>query len=474
MFDCRFSVDDFMKPVLAIVGRPNVGKSALFNRISGKQISLVYDKPGVTRDRITHECVWNDYEFTLVDTGGIGLDDHSGFEQAIQREVNIALETATDILLVVDGRAGVNPLDAEVAKKLRRADKRVSLVVNKLDTPEIQNYVSDFYRLGFEKVFGTSAAHGLGIEALMASLTKNWEQGSAGGEVAANDEFRVALVGRPNVGKSSLINALLQEKRVIVSDIAGTTRDAVDVEFAHEGRKYLFVDTAGMRKKSRVKDELEQAMTSRTAHTINRAHLCVLVIDALLGISEQEKKIAGLINDAGRPCVILVNKWDLSTQVEIPGFESNTPREFLKEYEESIKRQLFFLNYTPVIFVSAVAGKNLGLWLKVMDKVQRISREQLPTGPINRLVQKSMLRHLPSSRQGRQLKIYYISAQKETYGTPTLKVFINDKKLWTSSYERFLEQRVREEFDLTGCALRWVLRDKKEPENTRRKSFKES
>lgn len=434
----------------------------MFNRISGKQISLVHDMPGVTRDRITHECLWHDYAFTLVDTGGIGLDDHSGFEQAIQREVNIALETATDILLVVDGRAGINPLDIEVARKLRKADKQVSLVVNKLDTPEVQNLAAEFYELGFEKVFPVSAAHGLGVEALMASLSKNWPKAEANDQADANDEFRVALVGRPNVGKSSLINALLQEKRVIVSDIAGTTRDAVDVQFEHEGRKYLFVDTAGMRKKSRVKDQLEQAMTSRTAHTINRSHLCVLVIDAMLGISEQEKKIAGLINDAGRPCVILVNKWDLSEQVEIPGFESQTPREFLKEYEESIKRQLFFLNYAPVIFVSAAEGKNLGLWLKVMEKVRKISREPLPTGQINRLIQRAMVRHLPSSRQGRQLKVYYVSAQRETYGTPTLKVFINDRKLWTPSYERFLEQRIREEYDLTGCALKWVLKDKKE------------
>jgi GTP-binding protein len=453
-----------MRPVLAIVGRPNVGKSALFNRISGRQISLVYDRPGVTRDRVTHECVWNGYGFTLVDTGGIGLDDCSGFEQAVQREVGIALGVATDILLVVDGRAGVNPLDVEVAGRLRRADRRVVVVVNKLDTPGLQDYAGEFYRLGFERVFGVSAAHGLGVEALMAGLAEGWGAPAGVDEAGGGDEFRVALVGRPNVGKSSLINALLEEERVIVSDIAGTTRDAVAVEFEHGGRRYLFVDTAGMRKKSRVSDGLEQVMASRTAHAINRAHLCVLVIDALLGVSEQEKKIAGLISKAGRPCVILVNKWDLSARVEIPGFESSGPREFLREYEESVRRQLFFLDYAPVVFVSAAEGRNLGLWLKVMDKVRRISREPLLTGPVNRLVQKALLRHLPSSR----LKVYYISAQKETYGTPTLKVFINDRKLWTPSYERYLEQRVREGIDLTGCALRWVLRDKKEPAKARR------
>ncbi|MDR1192071.1 MAG: ribosome biogenesis GTPase Der [Verrucomicrobiales bacterium] len=452
-----------MKPVLAIVGRPNVGKSALFNRIAGKQISLVHDRAGVTRDRVTHECVWRDHAFTLMDTGGIGLDDRSGFEAAIQREVNIALETATDLLLVVDGRAGVNPLDVEVARKLRRADKRVALVVNKLDTPETQNLAAEFYQLGFENVFPLSAAHGLGVEALMASLSKHWEKSTADADPAADAEFRVALVGRPNVGKSSLINALLRERRVIVSDIAGTTRDAVDVAFTHGDTDYVFVDTAGMRKKSRVKDALEQAMTSRTAHTINRAHLCVLVIDAPSGVSEQEKKIAGLIHEAGKPCVILVNKWDLSAQVELPGFESTTPREFLREYAESVKRQLFFVNYAPVLMVSAAKEKNLGLWLRVMEQVRRVSAAPLPTGQVNRVIQRAMQRHLPSSRQGRQLKIYYVSAQKETHGTPTLKVFINDRELWTPPYERFLEQQIRAEFDLTGCPLKWLLRDKKEP-----------
>ncbi|MDR1146264.1 MAG: ribosome biogenesis GTPase Der [Verrucomicrobiales bacterium] len=449
-----------MPPVLAIVGRPNVGKSALFNRLAGKQLSLVHDLPGVTRDRLTHECRWRDYAFTLMDTGGIGLDDQSGFEAAIQREVNIALATATDILLVVDGRAGLNPLDIEVARKLRRADKRVALAVNKLDTPELQHLAAEFYALGFAQVFPLSAAHGLGVEALLAGLSQAWEPAAAERDAAADREFRVAVVGRPNVGKSSLINALAREQRVIVSDLAGTTRDAVDVALEHAGRKIVFVDTAGMRKKARVRDALEQAMTARAAHTINRAHLCALVVDAQLGISEQEKKIAGLINGAGRPCVILVNKWDLAGRVELPGFESTTPREFLREYEESIRRQLFFLHYAPVIFVSATAGSNLGRWLRVMERVCRTAAAPLPTGQVNRLVQRAMERHPPVTRRGRRLKVYYVSAQRATPGAPTLKVFLNDRALWTPNYARFLEQQLRAGFDLTGCPLQWVLQDK--------------
>ena len=453
-----------MKPCVAIVGRPNVGKSMLFNRIAGKQISLVYDSPGVTRDRISHECHWEGRAFDLVDTGGIGLEDKSGFEEAIQREVNIALETAVDILLVVDGRDGLSPLDIEVARKLRRAQgKRVFLVVNKIDSDKQINASSEFHRLGFERVFAVSAAHGIGIGELMSELSSNWT-GEAGpaGEVPFKTEFRVAMVGRPNVGKSSLINALLKQDRVIVSPIAGTTRDAVDVEFTHNGQTYLFVDTAGMRKKGRIKDDLEQAMTSRTAHTINRSHLCVLVIDALQGVSVQEKKIAGLIQDAGKPCLILVNKWDLVSRDALKQAKAESEREFLQQYEEAVRKELFFVSYAPVLFVSATSGRGLELWLQAMDKIKRIKQESLPTGILNRMVQAALGRHNPASKQGKSMKIYYISPQKENVEIPTLVVFINDKKLWTPDYQRYLEQQIRAEFDLTGCPLRWIIKGKKE------------
>ena len=453
-----------MKPSVAIVGRPNVGKSMLFNRIAGKQISLVYDSPGVTRDRISHECSWQDKEFTLVDTGGIGLEDSSGFEEAIQREVDMALETAADILLVVDGRDGLNPLDVEVARKLRRSKgKRVFLVVNKIDSDKQINASSEFHRLGFERVFAVSAAHGIGIEPLMSELSSGWTaEAYAGGVKPRWTEFRVAMVGRPNVGKSSLINAMLKQERVIVSPIAGTTRDAVDVEFTHKGQTYLFVDTAGMRKKGRIKNDLEQAMASRTAHTINRSNLCVLVVDALQGVSVQEKKIAGLIQEAGKPCLILVNKWDLVSREAIKQAKAENEREFLDQYASAVLRELFFVSYAPVLFVSAVTGRGLGLWLESMGKIKRIKQESLPTGILNRLVQAALSRHNPASKSGKSMKIYYISPQKENVELPTLVVFVNDKKLWTPDYQRYLEAQIRSEFDLVGCPLKWIVKGKKE------------
>jgi len=452
-----------MKPVVAIVGRPNVGKSALFNRVVGKQISLVYDRPGVTRDRISHECVWDDYEFTLVDTGGVGLDDQSGFEQAIQREVSIALETATDILLVVDGREGVNPLDIEIARRLRRAEKQVYLVVNKMDHEGQGGREAEFHQLGFKELAAVSAAHGLGIDYLMRRLTSKWEK-TAKKEETENPEaetIRVAMVGRPNVGKSSLINAVLNEERVIVSPIAGTTRDAVDVEFSRGGVRYCFVDTAGMRKRTRVKDDLEQAMTSRSAHTINRAHVCVLVIDAVEGVSVQEKKIAGLIHEARKPCIILVNKWDLASGENMRGVQAASPEEFQKQYAEAVRMHLFFLTYAPVVFVSAKDERNLGRWLKVMETVLENRHRPLPTGILNRLIQNAMNRHHPATIKNRQLKIYYVSQIKGQGDIQQLAVFINDRALWSQDYGRYLEQFVRAEFDLEGCPLAWILKDKK-------------
>ncbi len=451
-----------MSPIVAIVGRPNVGKSALFNRIARKQISLVYDSPGVTRDRVSHDCVWQGHPFTLVDTGGIGLEDQSGFEEAIQREVDIAMETASDILLVVDGRDGLNPLDAAVASKLRRAQKkRIFLVVNKVDSGKQADAASEFYRLGFSKVFPISAAHGLGMDELMSALAENWTAGEAPPE-RSEVQFRVAMVGRPNVGKSSLLNALLKEDRVIVSPIAGTTRDAVDVEFSHYGQSYCFVDTAGMRKKGRIKDELEQAMTGRTAHTINRSHLCVLVVDALQGVSVQEKKIAGLIQDAGKPCVILVNKWDLVSKDALKQAKATNDQEFRKEYEEAVRRELFFVSYAPVLFISAETGKGLELWLQAMKKIRTTKMQALPTGILNRLIQKALTLQNPASNLGKSMKIYYVSAKKEDVEVPTLVVFINDKKLWTPDYQRYLERQVRAGFDLEGCPLQWVVKGKSE------------
>jgi len=459
-----------MKPVLAIVGRPNVGKSALFNRISGKQISLVFDRPGVTRDRITAECVWEGRPFTLIDTGGIGLDDESGFEEAIQREVEVSLGAASDILLVVDGRAGLNPLDVEVARRLRQSGRRAVLAVNKIDEIKTTGWEGEFERLGMEPVFGVSAVHGRGVDALMGHLAAEWPTAEAAAAEARRQPVRVAIVGRPNAGKSSLINALLNEDRVIVSPIAGTTRDAVDVHFSRNGQDYCLIDTAGMRRKARISDPLETIMSGRSAHAINRADVCVLVLDAEHGVGVQEKKIAGLIQEARKPCLVLVNKWDLTEGVELRRPEPPNAKQqrhgarlevkdFHQEYRDAVRRHLFFLEYAPVEMVSALERKNLRAWVDALERVGQARRSEIAAGPLNRLLKRLLERHHPASRGGRPLKIYYAAQVKEAK-CHTLAAFINDRKLWTDDYARYLEAHIREEFPLEGCPLEWDVRDK--------------
>lgn len=461
-----------MKPVLAIVGRPNVGKSALFNRISGKQISLVFDRPGVTRDRISLDCKWLGRPFQLIDTGGIGLDDESGFEDAIQREVSVAMATASDIFLVVDGREGLHPLDVEVARRLRPTGLRVHVIVNKIDTAQTTGWEGEFQRLGYELIHAISALHGLGVDALMGRVSRGWPEEEELQKCEKERPVRVAIVGRPNAGKSSMINALLNEERVIVSPIAGTTRDAVDVHFFRNDQAYCLVDTAGMRKKARISDPLESIMSGRSAHTINRADVCVLVVDAVLGIGVQEKKIAGLIQDAGKPCLILVNKWDLTEGAEVRRPEAVSPKttrkggltakplSFQEEYENAVRRELFFLSYAPVVFASALKKVNVEGWIDMLERIGRNRRAEIPAGPLNRLIHRMYAGHNPPSKGNRPLKIYYVAQLKDEH-CPTLAVFINDAQLWTQDYARYMEQHIRADFPLEGCPLVWQLRDKK-------------
>jgi GTP-binding protein len=459
-----------MKPVLAIVGRPNVGKSALFNRISGRQISLVFDRPGVTRDRITADCLWEGIPFTLIDTGGIGLDDESGFEEAIQREVEVSLGTATDILMVVDGRDGLNTLDTEVARRLRHAGRKVVLAVNKIDEAGTTGWEGEFQRLGIDAIFPVSATHGRGVDALMRHLARDWPEPEALAASQRRQPVRVAIVGRPNAGKSSLINALLDEDRVIVSPIAGTTRDAVDVHFTRNDQDYWLIDTAGMRRKARISDPLETIMSGRSAHAINRAEVCVLVLDAEHGVGVQEKKIAGLIQEARKPCLVLINKWDLTEGVEVRRPEPPNAKQmrhgdtletkpFPQEYEDAVRRHLFFLDYAPIEMVSARDKTNMSGWVDALERVGRNRRTEIPAGPLNRLLKQLIERHHPTSNAGRPLKIYYAAQVKEAK-CHTLAVFINDRKLWTADYARYLEQHIREEFPLQGCPLHWDIRDK--------------
>ncbi|MFH1066839.1 MAG: ribosome biogenesis GTPase Der, partial [bacterium] len=383
-------------PVVAIVGRPNVGKSALFNRIAQRQISLVFDKPGVTRDRIAADCQWQDVPFTLVDTGGIGLEDNSGLEEAIEREVNIAVEAADDLFLVVDGREGLQALDTEIARRLRRSQRRVWVIVNKMDSPKQSNLESDFAQLGFSEVWPVSAAHGTGVGELMSALCSSWKKEPSfileTTEKRETRPLRLAIVGKPNAGKSSLINAILKEERLIVSHAPGTTRDAVDIEFRLHDTAYTLMDTAGMRKRRRVSDPLEMAMTGRSAHAINRADVCALVMDAAEGVGEQEKKIAGLIQEAKKPCLLVVNKWDLTKDNDaLVGKQKN----FRQQYEDAVRRELFFLDYAPVLFISAKDKWHIESFLDALSSVEVSRAARISTGVLNRIIQRAMQRQLP-------------------------------------------------------------------------------
>jgi len=449
-------------PVVAIVGRPNVGKSALFNRLARRQISLVHDRPGVTRDRIIADCTWQGKPFTLIDTGGIGLEDQSGFEKAVQREVALAVESATQILLVVDGRAGLHPLDEYTSKLLRRSGKPLWLLVNKLDTDKQDHLDDEFSKLGISKVFPISALHGSGIREFMGELSQQWEENPVERPPVAT---RIAIVGRPNVGKSTLINALTGSDRLIVSPTAGTTRDAIDIGFRYRDQPYTLIDTAGMRKKSRVADPLERLMTGRSAHAINRAHVCIIVIDATAGVSEQEQKIAGLIRDANRPCVIAINKWDLADETR-PANRANVrpgkkPKSFLEEYREAVLQKLFFIDYARVVFLSAQEKSGLGKLLESIAEVREAALTHLPTSSLNRTLARAMESQLPPIVKGRRFKLYYATqvTDEEEQGGVRITAFVNDQKLLDKSYHRYLEKQLRAQYPCTGCPIQWHFKE---------------
>lgn len=456
-----------MNRTVAIVGRPNVGKSALFNRLTGKQISLVFNRPGTTRDRIVTTCKHDGHEFNLIDTGGIGLEDNEGFGEAISREADLALATATEILLVVDARQGVAPLDREVAKKLRRAHRPVYVVANKVDSPEtMADIESEFSELGFGRVFPVSAAHGHGIGELFEALTKDWptpepkEKPLADSDAKSDRATRIAIVGRPNVGKSSLINAILTQARAIVSDVPGTTRDAVDISYTWEGHEYTFIDTAGMRQRGRIHDELEAAMSGRSAHAINRADISVLVVDAVTGVSMQDKKIAGLISEANCPCIIVVNKWD------IPREQGDASKTRERAYYDAVQQDLFFINYAPVLFVSAKSGERVQGLLKSAQEIAKNRKYVFATGPLNRVLIKAIEKQAPPSIGGKRFKIFYATQDPQEASDkrtiPTLILFVNNPKLLTDSYKRYLELQLRDAFNLRGCPIRFVLRGRQQ------------
>ena len=446
-----------MEHTVAIVGRPNVGKSALFNCLAGRDISLVFDRPGTTRDRMVTTARWDKHRLTLIDTGGIGVEDREGFGDDIAREVDLALAAATEIIFVVDAREGLTPLDQTVARLLRKSHRPVFVAANKVDGDKQANLDGEFLHLGFAGVFPVSAAHRRGLDELRDALVADW-----GAPVEIDEQAirparptRLAIVGRPNVGKSSLINALIAEPRAIVSEVAGTTRDAVDISYTWKGEPFLFIDTAGMRQERRMHDALERAMTGRTAHAINRADVCILVIDASTGVTMQDKKIAGLIQEAHAPCMIVVNKWDLARE---QGDASKT-RE--REYYDQVKNDMFFLSYAPVLFLSAKSGERIDGLLKTCATIAKNRTFRFQTGPLNRVISRAMEKYAPPLVNGRRFKILYAAQQAAKEGSreiPTLQLFVNSPGLLTPAYERYLDLKIRESFELRGCPLRFVMR----------------
>ena len=437
------------KPVVAIVGRPNVGKSTLFNALAGEMISIVKDTPGVTRDRIYADVSWLDKEFTLVDTGGIEPESKDIILSQMREQAQIAIDTADVIIFLTDVRQGLVDADSKVADMLRRSAKPVVLVVNKVDNFEkFMPDVYEFYNLGIGDPMPVSSASRLGIGDMLDEVVKYFPQGA--GEEEEDDRPRVAIVGKPNVGKSSIVNKLLGEQRVIVSDIAGTTRDAIDTEIKYNGREYVFIDTAGLRRKSKIKEELERYSIIRAVSAVERADVVLMVIDASEGVTEQDAKIAGIAHERGKGIVIVVNKWD--------AIEKNDKT--MKEYENEIRRVLSFMPYAEIMYVSAVTGQRLVKLYDMIDMVIENQSMRVATGVLNEIMMEAVAMQQPPSDKGKRLKLYYIT--QVAVKPPTFVIFVNDKELMHFSYTRYLENRIRDAFGFRGTSLKFFIRERKE------------
>ena len=439
------------KPVVAIVGRPNVGKSTLFNALAGEKISIVKDTPGVTRDRIYADVTWLDKEFTMIDTGGIEPDSRAVILSQMREQAQIAIDTADVILFLTDVRQGLVDADSKVADMLRRSGKPVILVVNKVDN--FEKYMPDvyeFYNLGIGDPVPVSAASRLGIGDLLDQVMEHFPEHEAGEE--EDDRPRVAIVGKPNVGKSSIINRLLGENRVIVSDVAGTTRDAVDTVIVHDGKEYVFIDTAGLRRKSRIKEELERYSIIRTVTAVERADVVLMVIDAAEGVTEQDAKIAGIAHERGKGVIIVVNKWD--------AIEKNDRT--MREYESRIRQVISYMPYAEIMYVSAVTGQRLNRMYDMIDMVIANQTMRIATGVLNEIMTEAVAMQQPPSDKGKRLKLYYIT--QVSVKPPTFVIFVNDKELMHFSYTRYLENKIREAFGFRGTPLRFIIRERKEKE----------
>lgn len=440
------------KPLVAIIGRPNVGKSMLFNKLTGQRTSIVEDTPGVTRDRIYGDCEWCGRVFRLVDTGGIEPDTDSDMLRFMRRQAEIGIELADAIIMVADVRTGVTAADQDVATMLRKSGKPVALAVNKCDSIGPTNPdVFDFYCLGIGDLFEISAVHGHGTGDLLDWVLANIPEDDGVDE--DDGRIKVAIVGKPNVGKSSLLNRILGEERVIVSDVAGTTRDAIDSYFENETGKYCFIDTAGMRRRSKVDDAIEKYSNMRSINAIDRADVCLILIDAQEGVTEQDTKIAGLVHEAGKAAIIVVNKWDA-----IADKETNT----MRDQEQKVRAGLSYMLYAPVIFLSALTGSRLDKLFPMIQSVYAQNTSRITTGALNSLLADATSRVQPPTDKGRRLKIYYMTQA----GTkpPHFVIFCNDARLFHFSYQRYLENQIREVFGLQGTPVRITIRQKGDKE----------
>ena len=435
------------RPIVAVVGRPNVGKSTFFNKIVGRRVSIVEDTPGVTRDRIYAEAEWNGIKFDLIDTGGIEPDSKDIILSQMREQAQMAMDMADVILFIVDGKDGITTADEEVAGMLRRTGKKIILLVNKIDNPrKIPDNFYDFYALGLGEPIPVSSVNMLNLGDVLDDIVKSFPDN----KYEETDDIKVSVIGKPNVGKSSLINALVDDNRVIVSPIAGTTRDAIDTPFEWEENKYLLIDTAGIRRKSKVNEDIERYSVIRSIAAIERCDVCLVLIDAEEGLTEQDKKIAGEAHEAGKGIVVVVNKWDLVHK------ETNT----MRDYRRKIESELLFMSYAPVIFISALKKERLGEVMAMVKFVAEKRALRVPTGQLNSLIADAVLMNQPPADKGKRLKVYY--ATQIGVKPPLFAFSINDRELIHFSYARYLENKIRAAFGFEGTSIKFLFRERGE------------
>ena len=436
------------KPIVAIIGRPNVGKSTFFNYLAGKKIAIVEDQPGVTRDRIFADCEWRGNTFTIVDTGGIELKSNETLHVHMKRQAEMAMDMADVIVFLTDIKQGVTADDLDVANMIRRLNKPTVLIVNKADkTGKTPDDIYEFYNLGLGDPYPISCTNGLGIGDALDAIYKQLPEDKD--NIEDDSIIKVAIIGKPNVGKSSLVNKIVGEERVIVSNIAGTTRDAIDSYFENEQGKYILIDTAGIRKKSKVEEKIERYSVIRSESAIERSDVCLLLIDAVEGVTEQDTKIAGLAHESGKATIIVINKWDL--------IEKDTKT--MEKYKKNVYEKLAYLSYAPILFISAETGQRVDKLFELINSVASQNAIRISTGVLNNILNESIAMVQPPSDKGKRLKIYYIT--QASTKPPTFVIFVNSKELMHYSYQRYIENQIRKNFGLEGTPIRFIVREKK-------------